>query len=143
MYFVISVFPISMTSGAVLAASVASNFCRWVGQSWYWTLTFQPGWSFSNCAFAAATTSAQPDFASVWSHTVRLFAAFAWVAAGPETAAPAVEAATASAPTTSASQMVRPFMFAPSRVLDGLDSLRLPWPVGVNRPARGLEPTLV
>jgi len=28
MYFVISVFPISMTSGVVLAASVASNFCR-------------------------------------------------------------------------------------------------------------------
>ena len=35
MYFVISVFPISMTSGAVFAASVASNFCRWSGQSWY------------------------------------------------------------------------------------------------------------
>ena len=42
MYFVISVFPISMTSGGLLPASVASNFPRCVGQLWYWTSTSQP-----------------------------------------------------------------------------------------------------
>ena len=59
MYFVISVFPISMTSGGLLPA-VASNFPRCVGQLWYWTSTSQPGFWFLNCAFAAATTSGQP-----------------------------------------------------------------------------------
>ena len=70
MYFVISVLPISMTSGELPPASVASNFCRWSGQLWYWTLTLTPGWSFWNCWVAAATTSGQPDCASTWSHTV-------------------------------------------------------------------------
>jgi hypothetical protein len=74
MYFVISVLPISMTSGVVFAASVASNFCRWSPQFWYWTSTDQPGWSFWNCEFAAATTSGQPDCASTWSQTVSLLA---------------------------------------------------------------------
>ena len=32
MYFVISVLPISITSGAVLPASAASNFVRWSPQ---------------------------------------------------------------------------------------------------------------
>jgi hypothetical protein len=39
MYFVISVLPISITSGVVAPASVASNFCRWVFHCWYWTST--------------------------------------------------------------------------------------------------------
>jgi hypothetical protein len=43
MYFVISVLPISMTSGALPPASVASNFWRWSVQFWYWTSTVQPG----------------------------------------------------------------------------------------------------
>ncbi len=61
MYFVISVFPISMTSGALFPASVASNFARWVPHVWYWTSTFQPGFCDSNCELAAATTSGHPD----------------------------------------------------------------------------------
>jgi hypothetical protein len=61
LYFVISVFPISITSGALPPASVASNFARWVPQVWYWTSTSQPGFCALNCAFAAATTSGQPD----------------------------------------------------------------------------------
>ena len=94
MYFVISVFPISMTSGAVFAASVASNFCRWSPQFWYCTLTSQPGCACLNCCVADATTSGQPDWASTWSQTVRLLAERAF---GSSTAAPAVEAATATA----------------------------------------------
>jgi hypothetical protein len=39
MYFVISVLPISITSGVLPPASVASNFWRWLPQVWYWTLT--------------------------------------------------------------------------------------------------------
>ena len=45
MYFVISLLPISTTSGAVPAASVASNFARCVVHVWYWTSTFGPGMS--------------------------------------------------------------------------------------------------
>src|SRR3954469_10412666 len=74
MYLTISVLPISITSGVFPPASVASNFWRWSPQFWYWTSTVQPGWSFTNCALAAATTSGQPDCASTWSHTVNLFA---------------------------------------------------------------------
>jgi len=43
MYFVISVLPISITSGELPPASVASNFCRWSLQFWYWTSTDVPG----------------------------------------------------------------------------------------------------
>jgi hypothetical protein len=60
MYFVISVFPISITSGVFPAASVASNFPRWSPQVWYWTSTVHPGWDAWNCWLAAATTSGQP-----------------------------------------------------------------------------------
>jgi hypothetical protein len=42
MYFVISVLPISMTSGTLLAAIVASNFARCWFHVWYSTLTFTP-----------------------------------------------------------------------------------------------------
>jgi hypothetical protein len=35
LYFVISVLPISITSGALPPASVASNFARWVPHVWY------------------------------------------------------------------------------------------------------------
>jgi hypothetical protein len=135
MYFVISVFPISMTSGAVFAASVASNFCRWSGQFWYWTVTSQPGWLLLNCALAAATASGQPERASTCNQTVRLFAARL---VGAEPAAPAVIAATASAPTTSATQMVRLFMIAPRTVLDGSFHPGSTWPSGASG-----RPTLV
>src|SRR3984893_8268735 len=74
MYFVISVLPISITSGELPPASVASNFWRWSPQFWYCTSTVQPGWSCWNCAVAAATTSGQPDCASVCSQTVSLLA---------------------------------------------------------------------
>ena len=60
MYLAISVFPISMTSGALPPASVASNFCRWVGHVWYCTLTLTPGWSVWNWLFAAATIVRPP-----------------------------------------------------------------------------------
>ena len=43
MYFTISVLPISMTSGVLPPASVASNFWRWSPQFWYCTSTVQPG----------------------------------------------------------------------------------------------------
>ena len=42
MYFTISVLPISITSGVLPPASVASNFWRWSPQFWYWTSTVQP-----------------------------------------------------------------------------------------------------
>ncbi len=70
MYFVISVLPISMTSGVSFPAIVASNFWRWSPQLWYCTSTFQPGLAFSNAVFAAATTLGQPFWASTWSQTV-------------------------------------------------------------------------
>ena len=44
MYFVISVLPSSITSGALLPARAASNFVRWSFQVWYSTLTSVPGW---------------------------------------------------------------------------------------------------
>src|SRR3954471_15291797 len=92
MYFVISVLPISITSGVLPPASVASNFCRCVFHSWYWTFTLTPGWAFSNAAFAAATAFGQPDCASTCSHTVMLSAVAFFVA-------PIVPATTAAAPT--------------------------------------------
>src|SRR5207302_6824550 len=74
MYFVISVLPISTTSGVLPPASVASNFWRCVVQLWYWTLAVAPV-SFWNCAFAAWTMGAQvAACASVWSQTVIDFA---------------------------------------------------------------------
>ena len=70
MYFVISVFPISMTSGVLPPASVASNFCRCVPQLWYCTVAVAPV-ELWNCALAAATIGAQfAAWASVWSQTV-------------------------------------------------------------------------
>src|SRR5438093_13697467 len=74
MYFVISVLPLSIASGALPPASVASNLARWVGQVWYWTFTVVPGCCFWNAAFAAATTPGHPDCASTWSQTVMLAA---------------------------------------------------------------------
>src|SRR5206468_6236396 len=79
---------------------------------WYCTLTFHPGWSFSNCAFAAATTSGQPDRASTCSHTTRLLAV-AFV--GPLMPAAAVEAATATTARTTARLTVRLIIFPPRR----------------------------
>src|SRR4026207_1915485 len=52
MDFVISVLPISITSGALPPASVASNFARWVPPVWYCTSTSQPGLCASHCARA-------------------------------------------------------------------------------------------
>ena len=80
MYFVISVLPISITSGALPPASVASNFCRWVFHCWYSTLTLTPGCCASNALFAAATTVGQPDCASTCSQTVMLSAVVFFVA---------------------------------------------------------------
>src|SRR5438045_6465136 len=92
MYLVISVFPISITSGPPPPASVASNFWRWSPQFWYWTFTFAPGWSDWNFWFVDATRSAQPDCASVWIQTVMFVAVVRFVA-------PEVVAATAAAST--------------------------------------------
>ena len=92
MYFVISVLPISITSGVFPPASVASNLPRCVPHVWYWTLTPTPGCCFWNAAVAAETTSGQPDCASTWSQTVMSACAFlvlpvALVAATAQTAA--------------------------------------------------------
>src|ERR1043165_3963635 len=133
MYFVISVLPISITSGPPPPASVASNFCRWSPQLWYWMLTVVPAWSAWNFWFAAATRSGQPDCASACSHTVMLDAVARWVA-------PEVVAATAAA-TTAARQratMLRLFIWKPPesggpaprsgtrRRAFGIDQLTLP-----------------
>ena len=75
MYFVISVLPISMTSGVLPPASVASNLLRWSPQVWYCTSTFTPGCFDSNSWLAAATRFGQPDCASTCSQTVILLAA--------------------------------------------------------------------
>src|SRR5919198_1157149 len=104
MYFVISVLPISMTSGPPPPASVASNFCRWSSQFWYWTFTFTPGWSDWNWLLAAATTSGQPDCASTCSHTVMLEAVARCVA-------PDVAAVTAAARTTTSESATRLRLF--------------------------------
>ena len=74
MYFVISVFPISMTSGTLPPASVASNLPRWSGHVWYCTSTVVPGCAFWNAAFVDDTRSGQPVCASTWSQTVILLA---------------------------------------------------------------------
>ena len=104
MYFVISVLPISMTSGVSLPAIVASNFWRWSPQLWYWTLTVQPGFCCSNCWLAAATTSGQPVCASTWSQTVSVFA---WAL---PLLALAVAATTPSAATSRAAPITRSLM---------------------------------
>src|SRR5919198_2132075 len=134
MYFVISVLPISMTSGAFPPASVASNFCRWVPQVWYWTFTFTPGWAFSNRAFAAATMGAQLSAcASVWSQTVMLFAEAFCV---PERATAAVDAATAT--TAAATAMMRTFIDEPPRGVDDGPLRPLLWPTWGSSDSRGL-----
>src|SRR5215468_1898846 len=75
MYFVISVLPISMTSGALPPASVASNFWRCVPHVWNWTFTSTPGWTFWNCVVALLMIASQLGFwASVCNQTVMLFA---------------------------------------------------------------------
>ena len=104
MYFVISVFPISMTSGALPPARAASNFWRWFPHVWYWTLTATPGCSRWNAAFAAFTIGSQfVACASTCSQTVMLFDA----AVPPD----AVEATTArAAPTRTAATMMRALM---------------------------------
>src|ERR671933_1603004 len=94
MYFVISVFPISMTSGTLPPASVASNLPRWSGHVWYCTSTLTPGCAFWNAAFVDATRSGQPDCASTWSQTVILLAD---ARAGESVRAAAVETATRAA----------------------------------------------
>src|SRR5439155_10666127 len=116
MYFVISVFPISMTAGVLPPAIVASNFWRCVPHVWYCTSTPTSGWAFSNCALAAATIGAQlAACASVCSQTVMLFAAARW---GAETDA-AAEAAIASVAASTPTAMVRPFMNIPPKTPDG------------------------
>jgi hypothetical protein len=64
MYFVISLFPSSITSGASPPASAASNFWRWFPQVWYWTATSTSGCCALKIRFAVATASGQPLSAS-------------------------------------------------------------------------------
>ena len=97
MYFVISVFPISMTSGTLPPASVASNLPRWSGHVWYCTSTVVPGCAFWNAAFVDATRSGQPVCASTWSQTVILLAD---ARVGESVRAAAVETATRAATST-------------------------------------------
>src|SRR5262245_23860002 len=102
MYLVISVLPISITSGTLPPASVASNFCRWVPQLWYWRFTCTPGCFAWNAAVAAAVIGFQLSaVASACSQTVMLCAlAF-------DVAPNAVEAATASAAMSRAAATMR------------------------------------
>src|SRR5207248_5023235 len=102
------VLPISITSGALPPARVASNFWRWSVQFWYWTLTVAPGWSDWNCLVAAATTSGQPDCASTCSQTVMLLAVAFCVA--PDVAAVTAAARTA---TRQRATMLRLFIWNP------------------------------
>src|SRR3954451_17885105 len=104
MYFVISVLPISITSGPLPPASVASNFCRWVFHCWYSTLTVTPGCCASNALFAAATTVGQPDCASPCSHTVMLSAVVLFPA--PSVAAVNAAAVTAARQHATMSRLV-------------------------------------
>src|SRR5204862_146492 len=108
MYFVISVLPISITSGPPPPASVASNFWRWSPQVWYCTFTVVPGWSDWNFLLTDATRSAQPDCASICSHMVML-EAFAFFVA------PDVVAATAAATraTSKRAAILRLFIWKP------------------------------
>src|SRR3954453_2483112 len=107
MYLVISVLPISITSGVFPPASVASNLLRWSLQDWYCTSTVVPGCLLSNSALAAFTTFGQPDCASVCSQTVILLAV-AWSLTFVR--ADAVEAASASVARTAAAAKRRTFI---------------------------------
>src|SRR6266550_316977 len=129
MYFVISVLPISMTSGVSLPAIVASNFCRWSVHDWYWTLTFQPGLAFSNALLADATMSGQPFCASCWSQTVSVWA----FARCP--LAVAVAATTPSAIAVATTARTRYLMPSLPRVVDAREGRpkRL-WPKDARRP---------
>ena len=104
MYLVVSVLPSSITSGALPPAIVASNLVRWSVHVWYWTSTFTPGCSFWKSFVAWATVSAQPFWASFWSHTV-IDVAF--------DAPLAVDAATASATATIVAATRRIFIAPP------------------------------
>ena len=64
MYFDVSEFPISITSGASPPASPASNLVRWVPHVWYWTSTSMPGCLAWKSFVAEATISGHPDWAS-------------------------------------------------------------------------------
>ena len=132
MYFVISVLPISITSGAPPPASVASNFFRWSPHVWYWTSTVTPGCCFSNCAVAASTIGCHfSDCASVCSQTVMLSAAVP-----PE----AVEAIAArAAPTRTTAPIMRALLMgdSPKRVERRCASLLVPlWLAGNGRRTR-------
>src|SRR3954467_9302494 len=107
MYFVISVLPISITSGVLPPASAASHLLTWSLQDWYCPSTVVPGCLLSNSALSAFTTFGQPDCASVCSQTVILLAA-AWSLTFVR--ADAVEAASASVATTAAAAKRRTFI---------------------------------
>src|SRR5436309_102655 len=94
MYFVVSVFPISITSGASPPARAASSLVRCVPHVWYCTSTSTPGCLPWKSFVAEATISGQPDWASFWSQTVILFAAA--LEPREDVLPAAVEAATAS-----------------------------------------------
>ena len=130
MYFVVSVFPNSSTSGVSPPAIVASNFVRWSPQVWYCTLTSTPGCFALNAAFASATTFGQPLCASPISQTVMLSALAVL------TEPLAVDAASESATASSAATMMRAFISPPegAGALAGFTRA----PIGlVHRPRRG------
>jgi hypothetical protein len=64
MYFVVSVLPISTTSGTVPAASDASSLARCSVHCCSSTFTWTPGCFAWNAAVAASIAACQPDFAS-------------------------------------------------------------------------------
>ena len=130
MYFVISVLPISMTSGALPPASVASNFWRWFPHVWYCTLTATPGCSRWNAALAALTIGSQfAACASTWSQTVMLF-----VAAAPPDAVAAITAR--AAPTRTAAPMMRALMSGSPKRIERRRRIAwcARWPAGTTMP---------
>src|SRR5688572_8380013 len=121
MYFVISVLPISMTSGALPPASVASNWVRCVVQVLNWTSTPTPGCSRWKSAVAALMIAFQLSLsASVCSQTVMLF-----VAAAPPDAVAAITARAAA--TRARPPMMRALMSeSPKRIARRRGSFGVP-----------------
>src|SRR5262249_1648935 len=121
-------FPISITSGVLPAASVASNLARWVGQLWYCSFTSTPGCACLNCALADATRSGQPDCASTCSQTVIDLALVA-----PETPPAAIANTSAARATKPTAMSLRLFIAEPSIALAGLLPCALPAPPSARR----------
>src|SRR2546421_12248232 len=108
MYFVVSVLPISTTSGVSPPASTASSFVRCWPHVWYSTLTFTPGCEAKNALLALATASGHACCASTCSQTVIVVALCAVVLPL------AVEPAKASATARNVPARYRIFMTPPA-----------------------------